>query len=181
MIENRAYIRIEKHQNEIVSMLREIVKENTEIVFNEAIGMITSFDDDCFVQKLHNFVLMQSTDWGTKISILVVPCYHTVFIKYLDLLNNEVCTLFDVFARNIKDERIMKDSKMILNKIGKKNIDTINAFINCNMNSLKAANELYLHRNSFTYRLNQFIMLTDMDVRDIHTMMFLRLIINLYK
>lgn len=170
---------MDDHQNEIIAVLREILKKDTEIVMKDNLGFITSFDDDCFVQKLKNFAYVQSSDRGFNISVLIVPFFHPVFYKYIDVLHHEACTVFDVFVRNVKNECVIQDSKNLISRIDKKHLDTIEAFMNCNMNSLKAAEELYLHRNSFHYRLNQFIVDTDMDVRDIHTMMFLRFILDL--
>lgn len=179
MIENRAMMKMDNYHDAIISMLREILKDDTEIICRDNIWFITSFDDDCFVQKLKNFAYVQSLDRGVNISILIVPFFHLIFYKYIDFLRHEAATAFDVFVRNIQDNRVHQDSKILIRSIEKKHLDTIEAFMNCNLNSLKAADELYLHRNSFNYRLNQFISSTDMDVRDIHTMMFLRLIIDL--
>lgn len=43
---------------------------------------------------------------------------------------------------------------------------TADAFISSGLNGINAAKKLYIHRNTFLYRLNQFIELTKLDIRD---------------
>lgn len=45
-------------------------------------------------------------------------------------------------------------------------IQTADMYIQCGLNGLLASEKLYLHRNTFIYRLNQFIKLTGLDIRD---------------
>ena len=70
-------------------------------------------------------------------------------------------------------------AKEIINKIEKKDMDTLKAFLSCNCNSIVSANELYLHRNSFNYRMNQLSSNNNIEIRDINTIMFLKLAITL--
>lgn len=43
---------------------------------------------------------------------------------------------------------------------------TARAYINMGLNAVAAANAIYVHRNTFNYRLNKFISLTGLDIRD---------------
>ena len=86
-----------------------------------------------------------------------------------------------MFLRNINEESVKNDCKEIVSSISKKDLDTILAFLMCNGNSCITANELYLHRNSFNYRMNSFINTTSMDIRDLNTIMFIKLILSINK
>ena len=104
---------------------------------------------------------------------------HIIDDQYVDKVNNGVSTLFEVFIKLINEEYVKADSNKILEKIKKKDLDTLKAFLQSNCNSCEAANELYLHRNSFNYRMNSVSNTLNIDIRDINSMMFLNLIINI--
>lgn len=180
MIENKAYIHIEnKYHSEAIELLKVIFKEKTEIVKEKDLLKLMVINCDGFSLILKNFLKNQLSEM-ISCSILIVPSFDKRFEKYLNYRKDNVSTLFDIFVDFI-DESIIKDAGELVKEIGKKNIDTIEAFIDCNMNVLKTAELLYLHRNSLNYRLNQFSTDTGFDIRDINTIMFLKLIINISK
>jgi DNA-binding PucR family transcriptional regulator len=44
-------------------------------------------------------------------------------------------------------------------------VNTINVFLQCNLNASLAAKKLYIHRNSLQYRIDRFIEKTGLDIR----------------
>jgi hypothetical protein len=48
--------------------------------------------------------------------------------------------------------------------------------LTCDMNASKASEKLYIHRNTFTYRLQKFIALTGLDIRQHRHALFLTLV-----
>lgn len=56
---------------------------------------------------------------------------------------------------------------------------TAKAYLRSGCNALKASEMLFVHRNTFSYRLNQFINLTNLDIRDYHNATFLELYFSL--
>jgi sugar diacid utilization regulator len=52
---------------------------------------------------------------------------------------------------------------------------TATMLMQCGMNASLAAQKLYLHRNTFSYRLNQFINLTGLNIRDHNHALFFNL------
>lgn len=177
----RAYIEInEKYSKESETTLESLFDNKVVIEKKNNILKVSVDDLDGFQLSLNSFISMQSIDLLEKSKILVVPYFDDdMFIKYLHYVNSEIMTLFDVFSKNMNDENIKNDSKKILDKVGNKNMDTIKAFVLCNMNVIRTSEMLYLHRNSVNYRLNQFMQDTNMDYRDINTIMFLKLIMNI--
>jgi len=53
---------------------------------------------------------------------------------------------------------------------------TAETFVSCGLNASLAAKKLYVHRNTFSYRLNQFIEATNLDIRDYHNAQFFNII-----
>ncbi|HNY74043.1 MAG: helix-turn-helix domain-containing protein [Bacilli bacterium] len=56
---------------------------------------------------------------------------------------------------------------------------TAEMFISCGLNASLAAKKLYVHRNTFAYRLNQFIEATNLDIRDFHNALFFNIFTKL--
>lgn len=52
---------------------------------------------------------------------------------------------------------------------------TAGTFLRCGLNGLLTAEMLYVHRNTFNYRLNSFIEQTSLDIRDYHNALLLEL------
>ena len=177
---NKAYIKVnsEKEKHIIEELLKETFV-NVEIKWKGNIAKFVVFEKDSFQLQLIKLVSLNLQDLGVFTSVLIVPFFNDVFIKYLDKINNSVVSAFEVFVSCIKEPQVFKDAKYIYDSIEKKDLDTIKAFLCCNANSCVAANELYLHRNSFNYRMNHFINKTQIDIRDLNSLMFINLIINI--
>jgi DNA-binding PucR family transcriptional regulator len=52
---------------------------------------------------------------------------------------------------------------------------TAKAFIDAGLNATRAAVKLYVHRNTFNYRLDKFIEQTGLDIRDYHHAFYFKL------
>lgn len=177
---NKAYIKIkyEKEKNIMEELLKETFN-SIEINWEDRLGKIIVFDIDSFQLQLIKLVSSTLQDLGITANVLIVPFFNEIFIKYLNKTNNFVSTAFEVFVDNINDEKVLSDAKYIYDSISKKDLYTIKAFLSCNANSCAAANELYLHRNSFNYRINNFVNQTKIDIRDLNSLMFISLIVNI--
>lgn len=182
MIINKAYIKLENKKN-IVSIEDIILNylHSADISYEDDIMSVSTTNNDAFELLLHKIHNLINEELNINITILIIPFFDDIFKKYLTYIPNEVSTIFNVFIKNINDKNVEKDSKTILNSIEKKDLDTIKAFLMCNGNSCASANELYLHRNSFNYRMNCFMNSTSLDVRDLNTLMFIRLLIGINK
>ena len=65
-----------------------------------------------------------------------------------------------------KNKEIIGALEKIFDNIDKDLLDCASYYLKCNLNALLAANSLYLHRNTFNYRLNKFIELSKLDIRN---------------
>ena len=54
-------------------------------------------------------------------------------------------------------------------------------FIHCGLNAIKTANKLYIHRNTFNYRLAKFIALSGLDIRDYRHALYFELASRIMK
>lgn len=72
-----------------------------------------------------------------------------------------------------KDITLIKALEQKLSGVSAELIDTLKMYFNTGNNAVLAAELLYLHRNTFNYRLNKFVDKTDMDVKNAHIAQFL--------
>ena len=182
MKQSKALLKIanESFKKDIEVLLEERFNHQIEITWVKNVAQIVVFDCDSFVYVLKQAILMMISDYGIEISCFVVPNFNKVFCSYLSLVHNDVMTAFEIFLQNYNDEKVKKDMQSLLQDIKKEYLETANVFLSCNMNASQAAKELYLHRNSFNYRMNQFMEKSNMDIRDLDTAIFLKLIFASY-
>ena len=63
--------------------------------------------------------------------------------------------------------------------VNKELMSTAGTFLRSGLNGLKTAEEENIHRNTFNYRLNRFIKVTGLDIRDYHNALLLELYFQL--
>ncbi|MDY2913540.1 MAG: helix-turn-helix domain-containing protein [Candidatus Enteromonas sp.] len=56
---------------------------------------------------------------------------------------------------------------------------SVGTYLRCGLDAKLAAKTLFIHRNTFLYRLNRFIEITNLDIRDYHNALFLELYFQL--
>ncbi|MBE6135501.1 MAG: PucR family transcriptional regulator [Erysipelotrichaceae bacterium] len=56
---------------------------------------------------------------------------------------------------------------------------TASTYLRCGLDACLAAKKLFIHRNTFNYRLNAFIAATGLDIRDYHNALLLELYLQL--
>ena len=86
-----------------------------------------------------------------------------------------------MFLSNIDKDFVLKDAKELLKNINRDLLITASVYLKCNLNSNEAAKVLYLHRNSFSYRLNKFIDVSDMDIKNYTNAKFIDLLFKILK
>ena len=74
-----------------------------------------------------------------------------------------------------KDYRLLEALRHKLRALHNDLIDTVAMYLSCSNNAVLAAEYLYLHRNTFNYRLDKFYAETKIDVRDIQLSRLLQL------
>ena len=74
-----------------------------------------------------------------------------------------------------KDLRLLEALRSKLRSLNNDLIDTVSMYLSCSNNAVLAAEYLYLHRNTFNYRLDKFYDETMIDVRDVQLSRLLQL------
>lgn len=182
MKELKAYIQIADLQfkESIEQLLQSRFDHKVDFNWNQNIAQMVVYDCESFFYVLKQAILMMISDFSMSISALIVPKFDSLFLDYLNQVHNNVVTAYDLFLKNYASIKTKKDMQYLLKNIKKEYLETANAFLKCNMNACEAAKVLYLHRNSFNYRLNQFHYTSGMDIKDFDTAIFVKLLLSTY-
>ena len=96
---------------------------------------------------------------------------------------NEITYLADIIlleTNNQSNELLMELHKK-LTRISHDNVISAKAFLESGCNALLASESLYVHRNTFSYRMTKFMDQSNMDLRDFHCARLFQLWLTLKK
>ena len=162
---------------------KPLVKDTLRHVFEEAYQENISLElsdqqsgyiyaDDFFLETIELLLPMISNDLGINLTFLVThlpdaPLVKEAF-KRVRRFGQGVYHLADVVldAMQKHDQPFLNKFRQSFDDVPHELMLTAKMLIRCGLNRSLAARKLYVHRNTFNYRLNKFIELTNLDIRD---------------
>ncbi|MDL2211280.1 helix-turn-helix domain-containing protein [Erysipelotrichaceae bacterium OttesenSCG-928-M19] len=109
----------------------------------------------------------------TDLSILIVNDGIFTNLDYFakEFLVNTYCNVYDAsalvyycFVKNDHDY-IIEEFYDYFSRLDEELVESVYMFLDNNLNSLKTARDLFLHRNTLNYRLRKFHYITGIDIR----------------
>ncbi len=137
--------------------------------------------DGAFYDVLDGVLSTIHDDLGISMTVLVSHARKGLEERALRIafnhFPNQALFLSDVI---LKEFSFGDFSSLPLLRSEFKNIDfevmqTARVYLRCGMNALRASEKLFIHRNTFNYRMNRFIEETGLDIRDYHNALLLEL------
>lgn len=120
---------------------------------------------------LENFLAVYLQENHVKVHVLITYRQHPLgeLASKIGLQKNpgKVDDLSDIVLQLILENRrdLLPLIQTEFAKVPRHLILTAMTLLTSDMNATKASEALYIHRNTFAYRLNQFITLTGLDIR----------------
>lgn len=151
---------------------QEIVHE----VLDCTSGILLS--DEGFYDCLVNVLPLLIHDTGTSFTFLAAYDVNDLAYFALDkacLYCYEKCThLSDCLLECIlhQDMDLNPYIKKYFSQVPRDILQCAMEYVMCGCNACLAANKLYVHRNTFNYRLDKFIQCTHLNIKDFHNAMF---------
>ena len=166
--------------NMINKMLTLICQNNINVSKTFGVFEITGLKQDGLA-KLINCIHPLKNDLKVDyISVIVVPEFKEEFIKLIDVKETNVYYLFDLLVEKIKNNSININVLSSLFKNVPENIlQTIKQYIIMNQSVINTSEAMFTHRNTINYRLNKFIELTGINVRETSSAMTTYLLLTL--
>ncbi|MCH3977297.1 MAG: helix-turn-helix domain-containing protein [Bacilli bacterium] len=124
--------------------------------------------------ELEGVIPILSNDLGTGIVFVASPIDNDVAhraIMKARSLGNGLYFLAEVLILMLaeRDYALVPVLRSQLDEVPHELVKTADMFLKCGLNASDAADKLYIHRNTFNYRLSKFISLTGLDIRDYWT------------
>lgn len=116
-----------------------------------------------------------SSDYPVPVSLYITPRLDLFFENYA--VSHAQIGIHDlgrlIMMAVQQGQLTIMQVKNAFSPLTKEQRDTIIAYLWSGFNASLAARQLYLHRNSYTYRLNQLIDSTGWEIRYAHVILFL--------
>ena len=143
-------------------------KINIQVLSKTLVVFQTKRDDDA---DLQTFLDTYQQEFNVKFHALKTYRIHPMgeFASQLGLKTNpgKVDTLADFVLQTMLEGNrvfvpyIYEEFQLVPRHL----MQTASMLMSCDMKATNASKQLYIHRNTFAYRLNQFIELTGLDIR----------------
>lgn len=152
-------------------IIRKSYSQYLEIEYFDNFSGVILADENFFV-RLNSIIEILNFDLGTN--LIFLETYKLGSLAEKTILKLAQDKKYGVFAVSLvilqyslsKDLVLYQELKKEFQSISKELLNTAVAYINCNMNACLASKSLYIHRNTFNYRLNKFIEQTQLDIRN---------------
>lgn len=161
-------------------LLKNFFEENYEgelsqTMINDTIGVFLAEDD--FFDVVDNILSLIIHDFGISLTFLASHEESETALYFLQKacsLCNEKCSylsdvLFTCILAGIDTTPYLKQQ---FAHIAHEEMQCAFMYVSCGMSVMRAAKKLFIHRNTFTYRLQKFINASNLDIREFHNALY---------
>jgi hypothetical protein len=115
-----------------------------------------------------------------KLAFIITPSYYDEFLSFIDVNESKVYNLYDIILEKFYNQSLnIRLLTSIFDKIPDELLQTVYNYIKCNQSIAKTSDLMFTHRNTINYRINKFINMTNINVREINNSMFVYFVISL--
>ena len=140
-------------------------------------------DTGCFIAEDETIIsleqcipsLIQDFDYGIRI---MSSFSDTSFMRYLFNLSfqlefKHMYYYYEVLFQALldHDQTSINYLHQIISKLTREDIETLRMYMQCSMNANRASSALFIHRNTFHYRINRILDKTGIDFKDFNNML----------
>lgn len=117
----------------------------------------------------------------SHLSLIEVPFYSNNFSL---ILKNKLSGSFDLFEILLRDFSLGNKHLDFINSVFKEVpdyvINTVDVYLKCDSSIEKSSKLLFTHRNTVNYRVNKFINLTSINIKNCSNIALCRFLISIY-
>ncbi len=112
-----------------------------------------------------------------KLAFVVVPTFNKLFEEILQAKDSKTYYLQDMLLNDlVKAKQI---SSKLFEKVPDNILETIKNYILMNHSVLRVSKKMFTHRNTINYRVNKFINMTNIDIRELNNSILVYFMIEL--
>ena len=164
----------------VEKMLSLISKESIQLIRKQHLFEVHGANIDGFNRIAVSIKPLVSDLKIDNLAVIVTPAYYDEFLSFIDVKESKIYNLYDIilqkYIKNNLDVRLLTS---IFDKLSKELLDTVFNYIRCNQSISKTSELMFTHRNTINYRINKFISMTSINVREMNNSMFVYFVISL--
>ena len=142
--------------------LKMLKIEGFDLIQDGNIFILSLYNGEESLIKVQSSFLALSDDLGVCLKGLVTPCLHSCFAEYVNSVpDNQVIYAFEL---GFTDKNIYRYCLDILKDFDSETLITIKAYIEYGNSPTLSSQRIFVHRNTVTYRINQFSSKTGIDL-----------------
>lgn len=116
----------------------------------------------------------------TYLTLIVCPFYINNIEKYDIIKKTGVYYLYDILLRMYRDSTLdIPSVTSLFDNVPNEILETIRNYIRLNQSLSLTGELMFAHRNTINYRINKFISLTSINVREMKNAMFVYFVLAL--
>ena len=161
---------------EIIPWLQSTLETPIDIEWGSEASLITIANGSAeIVAQLISLNDVIIHDFPGEVCLYLTPRIDLFFESQASLHNQSgIHDLGRIVMQRVQEDALNSEVvKMAFPELTKEHKDTVIAYLWSGFNASLAARILYLHRNSYTYRLNQMINSSGWEIRYAHVVLFL--------
>ena len=112
-----------------------------------------------------------------KMAFVVVPTFNELYEGIIQTKENDVYYLQDMFLSDVTKAKQI--AKQLFAKIPENIIETVKNYIAMNHSVIRVSKKMFTHRNTINYRINKFINMSNIDIREINNSILVYFMIEL--
>ena len=161
-------------------MLSLISKENIELIRKQHVFEVHGASIDGFNKIAVSIKPLLSDLKIDKLAFIITPSYYDEFLSFIDVNESKVYNLYDIILEKFYNQSLnIRLLTSIFDKIPDELLQTVYNYIKCNQSIVKTSDLMFTHRNTINYRINKFINMTNINVRELNNSMFVYFVISL--
>lgn len=151
-------------------------KSLMHILISENVGYYVAEED--FFDCVDGILELLIHDFNVSLTFMAAYEEGSVsefFLKKALLLCNEQCIyMCDVLLNCIlhQQEDVVEVVHRQFAHVPHELMKSAMMYVRCGMNVTRSASRLYIHRNTFNYRIDKFMHLTNLDIKNFHNAMY---------
>lgn len=178
----RSYLLMDNTDNiqTLEKMLRLISHEHVDLVKEGNAIKLSEVSVNGFT-KIASSLGAISSDLGiNEVDLIVVPFYDSKLINSINKHKTGVYFLYDLLLEQYsKNELDIGKVTSILRNVPEEILLTVKNYIRLNQSLVQTGELMFAHRNTINYRINKFITVTSINVREMQNAVLVYFIITL--
>lgn len=143
-------------------MLSLITTSSLTITKKKKIFLIQG-DESVLIDLLSSFLGLKSDLHLDQLLFVVVPFFSADIENLLNKKEEGIYYLYELLSYENSEDTLFLEE--LLRKVPNEILKTVKIYLNFNLSVQKTSQYLFTHRNTINYRINRFIKLTQIDIR----------------